>query len=107
VWAPADLIVWLDYPRWFVMQRMVRRSLGRAFRRVELWHGNREEFRRLLKADPEDNIVLWAWTTHAPNRERYEAAFSDPQWTDKRKVRLRSAGETRRFVAELVGTLGT
>ena len=106
VWGSADIIIWLDYPRWFVMQRMVRRSLRRVSMRVELWHGNREELRRLLAFDPEENIVLWAWTTHAMNREQYDAAFSDPRWADKRRVRLRSAREARRFVAGLSSLTG-
>ena len=34
-------LIWLDYPRWFVMQRVIRRTLWRALSRQVLWNGNR------------------------------------------------------------------
>lgn len=101
VWSRADAVVWLDYPRWFVMQRVVRRTLGRALARTELWHGNRERPLSWLNPDAEENIILWAWTTHQKNRERYQEAFADPRWAGKRLVRLRTAQATEQFVAEL------
>ena len=68
-------LIWLDYPRWFVMQRLIRRTLGRALSRRLLWNGNREHISSLLKTNPEENILLWAWTTHAVNRKRYRDIF--------------------------------
>lgn len=100
VWAAADTIVWLDYPKWLVMTRMVRRTLGRVVSRRELWHGNRERWRNLIDPKPEDNIILWAWTTHGRYRRRYEEAFAATEWTHKNLVRLRSPAETRRFLSE-------
>lgn len=35
-------LIWLDYPRWFVMWRVIRRTLWRGIARQELWNGNRE-----------------------------------------------------------------
>lgn len=69
----ADCVVWLDYPRWLVMSRVVRRTLRRLLVRQELWNGNRERWSAVVKPDPEENIVLWAWTRHATYRERYAA----------------------------------
>ncbi len=98
VWGAADTIVWLDYPKWLVMSRMIRRTLGRVFTRRELWHGNRERWRNLLDPNPEENIILWAWTTHGRYRRRYHEAFSSSEWADKRLVRLRSPAGARRFL---------
>src|SRR5690606_8241840 len=69
----ADTVVWLDFPRRVVMARVLRRTVGRALTRRELWHGNRERLTNLLRRDPEENIVLWAWTEHGAYRERYAA----------------------------------
>ena len=101
VWNAADTIVWLDYPKWLVMSRMVRRTLGRVVSRRELWHGNRERWPNLVELDREQNIVLWAWTTHALNRRRYEEAFASTEWTRKSLVRLHSPADTRRFLRTL------
>ena len=69
LWPRADLIVFIDLPKWRVMTRVVRRTLRRAFRQEELWNGNRESLRNLISRDPERNIVLWSWNTHALYRE--------------------------------------
>jgi adenylate kinase family enzyme len=91
----ADAVVWLDYPRPVVMRQVVRRTLVRATKRVELWNGNREPWAGMLRRRPEDNIVLWAWRTHASNRTRFEA-MADTRWT-----RLRSPDDARRWLATL------
>ena len=63
------------------MARVVRRTLRRGLLRTELWHGNRENLRNVLNADPDQNVVLWSWTSHARNRTRYStlaARVPDP-----------------------------
>lgn len=70
-------LIWLDYPRWFVMWRIVRRTLWRVISRRELWNGNRETAAGLLNRNSENNILLWAWTSHAKNRERYRLLFEE------------------------------
>lgn len=69
----ADAVVWLDHPRRVVMARVVRRTLWRGVTRQELWQGNRERLANLLRRDPEQNIVRWAWTMHDAYRARYAA----------------------------------
>ena len=100
-WGKADAIVWLDYPKWFVMQRMVRRSLARGLTRRELWHGNTERLRNLVKRDPDENIVLWAWKTHEQNRTRYDVAFSADEWCDKVLMRFKRASAARAFLVAI------
>ncbi|MCM0638676.1 AAA family ATPase [Cellulomonas wangsupingiae] len=80
----ADAVVWLDHPRRTVMARVVRRALRRGILREELWHGNRESLANLLHLDPDQNIVLWSWTSHRRVAARYAARADDP-----RMVRLR------------------
>ena len=98
----ADLIVWLDQPRWRVMPRVVRRTMWRGLTRRELWHGNRERLGNLLKRDPEENIARWAWTRHEAYRRQWiaRAAAGDPV------LRLSSPREIRAWLRSLPPVAG-
>lgn len=63
----ADVLVWLDHSRWTVTHRVVRRTLRRRIRRIELWNGNREPPLRTIFTDRE-HIIRWSWRTHAKRR---------------------------------------
>ena len=101
VFARADTVVWLDLPRRVVMSRVVRRTLGRMLLRRELWNGNRERFRSLVRTEPEENIILWSWTQHHRYRDRYGAASTDPAFQHLEWVRITSPRQQRRWLAEL------
>lgn len=93
----AEVIVWLDLPRWRIMPRVVRRTVWRGLTRRELWHGNRERLGNLLRRDPEENIVRWAWTQHEAYRR---------QWTARARagepvLRLRTPQEVRAWLRSL------
>ncbi len=93
-------LIWLDYPRWFVMLRLIRRTLWRVISQKKLWNGNREAVTNLLKANAEQNIVLWAWTTHASNRRRYQQLFEELPAVVK--TRIGSPLQVNRFLKSLV-----
>jgi adenylate kinase family enzyme len=80
VWAGADTVVWVDPPRHTVMRRIIWRSLRRSFTGEVLWNGNTESPRSLLRWDPEENIVRWAWTQYSPVQARYETRSTDARW---------------------------
>lgn len=103
--AVADTVVWLDYPRWVVMARIVRRSVGRVLLRRQLWNGNRERLATLLSTNADENVVLWAWTQHLPNRRRYDAALRQPSGASW--VRLRTPGEARRWLRAIPPAAGS
>jgi adenylate kinase family enzyme len=67
--ARCDLVVYLLLPRWLVMSRVVRRTIGRTLRREVLWNGNREPPLRTFFTD-RDHIVRWAWRNHFRNASR-------------------------------------
>jgi cytidylate kinase len=94
-----DVVVWLDHPRRVVMARVVRRTLTRGVRRVELWNGNRERLRSWLRLDPEENIVLWAWVNFDRYRAGYAARMAEPG--DAAWVRLRSPRQAARWLDRL------
>ena len=68
IWSRVDLIIFLDFSRARVMGRLLRRTLWRVAGRKRLWNDNREQWRNLVSRDPERNILLWSWRTHARRR---------------------------------------
>ncbi len=101
VWERADTVVWLDPPKRTVMQRVTRRTIRRAFKREELWNGNREPLSNFTKWDPEDNIIRWAWTRFDHTRDKYEGRMNSPEWNTLNFIRLRSPREATEFIDSL------
>jgi adenylate kinase family enzyme len=97
----ADTVVLYDLPRRTVMARMLRRSLWRVVRREELWNGNREQWRNLLRTDPQRSIVAWAWTTHGRYHEFVRGFLAAPPRRDLRLVHLASRTDERTFLSGL------
>jgi adenylate kinase family enzyme len=92
----ADLLAWLDLPRYVVMRQVVRRTVRRRLRREVLWNGNQEPPFRTIFTDPE-HIVRWAWTTHHRSPERVRTLLAERP--DLVVVRIRSHEEARRWLA--------
>jgi hypothetical protein len=72
------------------MRRLLWRTLRRMATHAELWNGNREEWRNLLRLDPELSILRWAWTKDQVYRDRYAAAQADPANAHLEFIRLRT-----------------
>ncbi len=69
----CSTLVILDYSRAVVMRRVIRRTLGRMLLGTTLWNGNRESWKYLFTRNPDENIVLWAWTTFERRRKEFDA----------------------------------
>ena len=78
VWPRAEVVVWLDYARWRVMGRVVRRTVKRLVTRELLWGKVTEPWSNILSLDPEKSIIAWAWTTYDDRRSRYALLDEDP-----------------------------
>lgn len=101
VWARADIVVFLDLPRWRIMSQLVPRTLRRMVVRETLWNGNRERLRNLLSRDPEKNLLIFSWINHERRRREFDAAVADSKYATIRFVRLRSRADQRRFVTSI------
>jgi len=101
VWQRADTVVWLDPPKYVVMWRVVSRTLSRGMWGTELWNGNRESLKNILKWDPEKNIIRWAWRCFDHRRSGYELRMRDPAWSHITFLRLRTRGDVRDFLDDL------
>jgi adenylate kinase family enzyme len=65
MWARADTVVWLDYPRRVVLPRLFRRSFGRSWTREPLFGGNVETWGSWLT---KDHPLVHAVTTFEKRR---------------------------------------
>ncbi|MEV4349909.1 AAA family ATPase [Actinoplanes sp. NPDC049596] len=91
----ADLLVWLDLPRWRVMRQVTARTVRRRLARQVLWNGNLEPPLRTLLTDP-DHIIRWAWRTHGASSDAVTTlAVRLPELPI---VRIRSRREAHRFL---------
>jgi adenylate kinase family enzyme len=99
LWPLATTIVLLDLPKRVVMTRVVKRTLLRIVKRERLWNDNRETWRNALSRDPMNNIILWAWNSHAKYHSEVPRAATEFVGAD-RVVILSHAREVKRFLGE-------
>jgi adenylate kinase family enzyme len=98
LWRRADTLLWLDFSRPVVMQRVLRRSVSRAITRRELWNGNRENPRDWLSAD---HPIRYAWSHHGDRRSLYEQVLADPAYSHLAVVRLATPAAAREWLRRL------
>lgn len=95
----ADLIVWLDLPRWRTCQQVTFRTLKRIVVRSPLWGDQRQRWGDLFSVDPHRSPIAWSWTQHSLTRRHYERKLAEDPSQDRRYMRLTSRREVSRFLA--------
>lgn len=70
VWARADTILWLDYPRHIVLPRLVRRNIGWYISQEPVWSENTMTFEKALSG------IQHSLRGHAGKRQMY------PEWLE-------------------------
>jgi adenylate kinase family enzyme len=98
IWPRADTVIWLDYPMVVPLWRVTGRTFWRMARRVELWNGNREQWRRVFSRD---NLWLYILRTHRGRRHRFAALLAQPEYAHLAVIRLRSPRAAARLLASL------
>jgi len=101
VWQRATHLIWLDYDRPLIMARVIRRSLRRAVLRTELWAGNRERWRHMLRPS---HPIRWAWSNWARHRCEYAERLGREEYTRRVVLRLRRPAEAERAIRYLAET---
>jgi len=92
----AQLIVALDYPRWFSLQRLVRRTATRVLGRRVVCNGNRESWREVFSRD---SIVVWHFKSFSRKRQRIRRWATDP--TAPPVLRFTSSHQTEAWLTGL------
>ena len=88
----ADTIVWLDLPLALKLRRVARRTSTRIRDDVELWNGNKENWRNALWG--RESLFAWMIRGHFRQRRDWPRRYGG----DPRFVRLRSVAEARRWL---------
>jgi adenylate kinase family enzyme len=73
VWPRATSAVWLNFPFTLVFWRVLIRTMGRIFRREELFSGNRETFRAAFSS--RHSLLWWVITTYRRRRRQFRTLF--------------------------------
>ena len=96
MWAAADTVVWLDYPRRVVLPRLLRRSVRRSATGQRLFGGNVETWRGWLAP----GHPFWHAVTTFGQRRAYLAARTGTE-PGTAVVRLRTPRDLDRWLADL------
>jgi adenylate kinase family enzyme len=91
----ADTIVWLDLPLGVKLRRVWRRTSHRIRHDVELWSGNKEQWRTALWG--RDSLFMWMIRGHFRHRRDWPRRHG----SDPRFVRLRSVAEAKAWLDQV------
>ncbi len=98
LWARADTVVWLDYPKRVIMPRVLRRSIQRTVTREVLFGGNRETWTDWLSRE---HPAWWAWSQHGARRREVNRRVRDPRFTPLNTLRFGHPHDTAAWLASL------
>ncbi len=73
--ARTELIVFLDYPRWLSLGRLIRRTVRRIVSRQSVCNGNTETLRRTLA---KDSIIGWHFRSFKRKQDAIAKIRVDP-----------------------------
>ena len=85
LWSRATHVVWLNYDRFTVFSRLLRRTLSHGITRKRLPHGNRESLRMAFLS--KESVLLWSLSAYAKNQSKFAALrahseFAHLQWLE-------------------------
>ncbi len=92
----VELVVGLDYPRWFSLQRLVRRTISRVVAKQTICNGNTETWAQTFG---DDSIVRWHFRSFRRKHERLVAWEADPE--GPRVLRFTRARDLDCWIASL------
>lgn len=100
LWTVADTAIWLDYSLWWVMRRLVPRTLKRIVTRENLWNsGNYESWRTQFLS--RDSLFLFAYNSRKKHRETYPKLFKQAEYAHLHVLHFRHPQETDDWLASL------
>ena len=99
-WGRATTLVWLDYNLPVVLWRLVWRTVGRLFKREELWNSNRETFKNAFLS--RNSLFLFAISSQGRQRTAYPQVLKNSEYAHLQIIHLCSPKETNQWLERLV-----
>jgi adenylate kinase family enzyme len=98
-WNRADTLVWLDYPLYIILWRLLRRTFKRTLTKETLWNDNTENLHDQFFT--RDSLFYYAATTHKRRHRTYEDLLHDQQYHHLQVLIQRHPRQTRNWLREL------
>ncbi len=96
--ARSEAILWLDYPIWVNLWRLLKRTIRRGWTREVIWNGNVEPFWIHWKIWSEESLFHWLFKTWGKRRREYGALFASDSYAHAEKIRFTSPAEAETWL---------
>ena len=101
VWSRAQALIWLDYPFFLVLGRLLKRIWTRWRSRELLWGTNRETLWVHLKLWSKDSLVNWLFQTYWKRKKTYPELFKQPQYSHLQIIRFSHPAEVETWLLSI------
>ena len=100
IWQRADTLVWLDFPLWLTLWRLLKRTIKRIVTQEDLWQtGNRESWRSQFFS--RESLFLWAIRSHGRYRRQYHDLLKYPEYSHLVVYRFSTPDEAAHWLRHL------
>lgn len=103
-WENVQLVIWLDYPFRINLYRLLKRTVGRAITRKEIWKGtgNKESFRMSFLS--KKSVILWLFTSYGRTKRNYSRIISNDLYPGIKFIRFADPAKAENFIREFPGS---
>jgi adenylate kinase family enzyme len=81
VWLRAQAVVWMDFPFFVILKRLLLRTWTRWRSKELLWGTNYEPFWVHFKLWTKDSLVNWLFQTYWRRKRTYPQFFAQPEYS--------------------------
>ena len=99
VWPRAEAVIWLDYPFFLILSRLLQRIWVRWRSQELMWGTNRETFWVHFKLWSKDSLVNWLFQTYWRRKRTYPAFFAQPEYSHLKVFRFMHPREMEQWLA--------
>jgi len=99
VWPRAEAVIWLDYPFFMILSRLLQRIWVRWRSQELMWGTNRETFWVHFKLWSKDSLVNWLFQTYWRRKRTYPAFFAQPEYSHLKVFRFMHPREMEQWLA--------
>lgn len=101
IWPRAEAVIWLDYPFFLILGRLLRRIWMRWQTKELLWGTNREPLWIHLKLWSKDSLINWLLQTYWKRKRTYPKLFSQPEYSHLSILRFKKPQEMETWYERL------